>query len=187
MINWLVVATIAAPIMAVFLGVWVNRRFESRPILLSHFGHVSGMTLNRPEGPVTVNTHSVVIRNAGRRPATNVKLAHYCLSEFNIWPLVQYSVEALPQGGSEIIIPVISPGEQLTISYLYFGPTTVEDINAGVKCDQGIAKPIPMLLQRQYPNWWNVLVAAIFLVGLVAVIYLLYELVTVWAASATHS
>ena len=49
----------------------------------------------------------------------------------------------------------------MTISYLYFGPTTVSDINAGVKCDQGIATPIPMLLQRQYPKWWNLLVGAI--------------------------
>ena len=179
MIDWLVVATIAAPLVAAFLGAWVNRRLESRPILLSHFGHVSGLTLERPEGPVTVNTHSVVIRNAGRWPATNVKVAHYVLPDFNVWPLIRYDVEDLPQRGKEIVIPVLAPGEQLTISYLYFGPTTVQNINAGVKCDQGIAKPIPMLLQRQYPKWWTVLAAAIFLAGIIAVVYLFYELAQV--------
>ena len=180
MVNWQAVATIAAPIIAAFLGAWVNRRFESRPILLSHFGHVSSVTLDRPEGPVIVNTHSVVIRNAGRQPATNVKLSHYFLPDFNVWPSVGYSVEDLPQGdGREIVIPLLSSGEQLTISCLYFGPTTVRNINAGVRCDQGLAKPIPMLLQREYPTWLNVLAAAIFLIGVLATVYMLYELVQV--------
>ena len=73
----------------------------------------------------------------------------------------------------------LAPGEQLTISYLYLGPTTVQNINAGVKYDQGIAKPTPMLLQRQYPKWWTVLAAAIFLAGIIAVVYLFYELAQV--------
>ena len=179
MVNWLVVATIAAPIIAVFFSVWATRRFESRPILLAHFGHVSGTTVARAEGPVAINHHSVVIRNTGRRRATEVRLTHHVLPDFNIWPSVQYSIEDLPQGGKDIVIPVLTPGEQLTISYLYFGPTTVNDINAGVKCDQGIATPIPMLLQRQYPKLRNLLVRAIFLVGIVAIIYLAYEAVTV--------
>ena len=175
MVNWLEVATIAAPIIVVFLGVWATRRFENRPILLSHFGHVSGITIAGPEGPIAINHHSVVIRNTGRRPATYVRLTHHLLPDFNVWPSVQYSIEDLPQGGKDIVIPVLTPGEQLTISYLYFGPTTVSDINAGVKCDQGIATPIPMLLQRQYPKWWNLLVGAIFLVGLIGSVYLIYE------------
>ena len=179
MVNWLEVATIATPIFAAILSVWATRRFERRPILLAHFGHVSGTTVARDEGPVTINHHSVVIRNTGRRRATNVRLTHHVLPDFNIWPSVQYSIEDLPQGGKDIVIPVLTPGEQLNISYIYFGPTTVNDINAGVKCDQGIATPIPMLLQRQYPKWLNLLVRAIFLVGIVASVYLLYEVFTV--------
>ena len=84
MVNWLEVATIAAPIIAAFLGVWATRRFENRPILLSHFGHVSGITLAWPEGPIAINHHSVVIRNTGRRPATYVRLTHHLLPDFNV-------------------------------------------------------------------------------------------------------
>lgn len=32
------------------------------------------------------NTHSVILRNAGRRPATNVRLSHYSLPDFSVWP-----------------------------------------------------------------------------------------------------
>ena len=45
-IDWRAVATIAAPIIALFLGVWVNRRFESRSVLISYFGHVAAFVTN---------------------------------------------------------------------------------------------------------------------------------------------
>ena len=31
------------------------------------------------------NTHSVILRNAGRRPVTNVRLSHYFLPDFSGW------------------------------------------------------------------------------------------------------
>lgn len=177
-INWGAVATIAAPIITLFVGVWVNRRFESRPILISYFGHVSAFQLAPPGGQlVQVNTHSVVLRNAGRRSATNVRLRHTVLPDFNIWPALAYHVEELPPpGGREIVIPTLVPGEEITVSYLYFPPLTVAQINAGIKCDQGFAQPIPVLLQRRYPRWFNATVAALMLLGLVSALYLLYEM-----------
>ena len=38
MVDWQVFATVAVPILTLFLGAWVNRRFESRPVLLFHWG-----------------------------------------------------------------------------------------------------------------------------------------------------
>ena len=67
-------------------------------------------------------THSVVLRNSGRRPATNVRLAHPYLPDFNVFPSVGYRVENLPGGGREIVMPTLVPNEQVTISYLYFPP-----------------------------------------------------------------
>ena len=56
-IDWNAVATVAAPIIALFVGVWVNRRFESRPILISYFSHVSAFRHVPEEGaPLQVNT-----------------------------------------------------------------------------------------------------------------------------------
>jgi len=174
-IDWNVVATVASPILALFVGVWVNRRFEDRPILISYFSHVSAFRYTSTSGePVQVNTHSVVLRNTGRQGATNVRLHHATLPNFNIWPVVVYTVETLPDGSQDIVIPTLIPGEEVTVSYLYFPPLVAPQINAGIKCDQGFANQISVLLQRQYPRWFNCAVIALFFVGVVTVCYLTY-------------
>lgn len=175
-IDWTVVSCIAAPVVALFAGIWINRWFGNRAKLISYFGHVSTHRIDQPNAPVlVVNTHAVVLRNIGRQAATNVRLSHHVLPDFNIWPPIQYHVQALASGGSEIVIPSLVPNEQITISYLYFGPQTVSQINAGIKCDQGFAQPIPVILQRQYPSWFNKLVVALFLVGAVSILYVTYD------------
>ena len=175
MVDWGVVASIVAPIIALFVGVWVNRKFESRPNLISYYSDISAFTHTPEEGnPFNINTHSVVLRNAGKKSATNVRIRHSVLPDFNIWPQVQYEVEELPGGGAEIVIPNLVPGEEVTISYLYFPPVTAAEINAGIKSDEGFAQAIPVLLQQQYPTWFNVSAALLMLVGAVAVLYMIY-------------
>jgi hypothetical protein len=174
-IDWTVVSNIAEPVVLLFVGGWVTRLFESRPLLISYFSHVSAFRHTPPGGqPMQVHTHSVVLRNAGRQSATNVRLHHANLPEFNIWPTVVHNIETLPDGSQDIVIPALVPGEEITISYLYFPPLVVGQINAGVKCDQGLANQITVLLQRQFPPWFNRTVMALFLVGLVTVCYLIY-------------
>lgn len=121
-----------------------------------------------------MHTHSVVLRNAGRRSATNVRLHHFVLPDFNIWPQLQHNVETLPDGSQDIVIPTLVPGEEITISYLYFPPVTVAQVNAGIKSDQGFAQAIPVLLQRQYSRWFNLTAASLMLVGHVCIVYVLY-------------
>ena len=96
------------------------------------------------------------------------------LPDFNIWPDVVHHVDTLPNGTRDIVIPTLVPGEQITISYLYFAPITVSQVNAGIKCDQGFARQIAVLLQRQYPRWLNFIASVLMIAGLVAIIYLLY-------------
>jgi len=174
-IDWNAVATIAAPVIALFVGVWVNRRFESRPVLISYFSHVSAFR-HTPSGgvPLQVNTHSVVLRNTGHQRATNIRLHHATLPDFNIWPIVVHSVETLSDGSQDIVIPNLVPGEEITVSYLYFPPLVAGQINAGIKCDQGFANEITVLLQRQHPHWFNRIVVMLLLVGVVTVCYLMY-------------
>lgn len=174
-VDWNVVATLASPVIALFVGVWVNRLFESRPALISYFGHVSAFRHTPPGGqPLQVHTHSVVLRNAGRKSATNVRLHHTNLPDFNIWPSVIYNIDTLPDGSKDIVIPTLVPGEEITVSYLYFPPVIAAQVNAGVKCDQGIANQITVLLQRQFPRWFNRTVIALLLVGIVTVLYIVY-------------
>ena len=68
-IAWNVVAIIAAPLIALFVGAVLNRAIESRPRLVTYLGHVSAHRLKREDNtPYDIFTHSVVLRNSGRRP-----------------------------------------------------------------------------------------------------------------------
>lgn len=182
MVDWQLFATISAPLLALFVGVWLNRRIEKRPVLMTHWGHVSSFRQQLPDGTSNfVNTHSVVVVNQGKRSATNVRLSHTILPDFNIWPAVPYRQEQVPNSGSDIVIPTMVPGEQIMISYLYFPPVTYEQINSGVKHDEGFATAIPVLLQRQYPRWFYNSSAILVLVGLSALVYALFEVIS-WLA-----
>lgn len=183
MVDWQILATIAAPIIALIVGVWIARRFESRPKLLTHWGHVSSFNYTREDGTIaTVNTHSVVLRNVGRRAATNVRMSHHYLPSFKVWPAVQYRVEDVPNSGQDIVVPILIPNQNLTVSYLYFPPITYAQVNSGVKCDQGFAIEIPVLLQRQYPSWVLYLTGILMIVGASTLAYGLFELAQLVAA-----
>ena len=177
MVDLQVFATVAVPILTLFLGVWVNRRFEKRPVLLSHWGHVSSFNYQKGGGITgIVNTHSVVIKNAGRRAATNVRLSHSVLPDFNIWPAVEYELRKVPNSGDDIVIPTLVPNQQIMISYLYFPPVTYANVNAGVMSDEGLATQIPVLLQRQYPRSYTAVAGVLVIVGMIAVMYGVVEL-----------
>ena len=60
------------------------------------------------------------------------------LPDFTIWPEIQHHVEDLPGSGREIVIPTLVPGEQITVSYLYFAPVTFDQINAGIRSRKGL-------------------------------------------------
>jgi hypothetical protein len=166
------VVQIAVPMATLFLGAWINRWFEKRPALTSYFGHVSAFKYTLDDGrKVDIYTHSVVLRNAGRKSANNVRLKHTTLPDFQIVPPVVHSMVDLADGAKEILIPTMVPSEQLTISYLYFPPLTYANVNAGIKSDEGFATQIPVLLQRQYPKWMSRLSVVLVLLGLGAVVY----------------
>ena len=130
----------------------------------------------------------MILRNTGRQNATNVRVHHAILTDFNIWPQLVYHVEVLQDGSKDIVIPNLVPGEQITISYLYFPPVTFDQINAGIKCDRGFAHQIPVLLQRQYPRWVNRTAAILMLIGIITSLYIGYQLVqrALWWYLSSH-
>jgi len=175
-IDWKVVGGAAWSVALLVIGGWLNRLYEKRAKLISYFGHVSSFQTTPPGGvSVQVNAHSVVLFNAGRKSATNVRLRHAFLPDFVIFPDVQHRIETLPSGQREIVIPALVPKEQITISYLYFPPVTFTQVNAGIRCDEGFAHQIPVLLQRQYPKWFNWLAGLLMLIGVLTLLYLAYH------------
>lgn len=164
-----VVAKIVAPLITLILGVIIKRYTEARARLVSFIGHVSSFTL-QDEKHTVVHTHSIVVRNAGRKAAHNVRVAHAILPpNITIYPTIQYTIQRNPEGASEIVIPVLVPKEQVTISCLYFPPLTWDKVNASTKSDEGFAKilnVIPMPQPRKAIIWivWGlVFVGASFL------------------------
>jgi hypothetical protein len=179
-INWELVATLAQPMIGFFLGVAGNRYIESRPALVTYFNHVSGIPIDISGNLVSVNTHSVVIRNSSRKPATNVRIHHRILPEHSICPGINHGVETLPDGSKDIVIPMLVPGEQITVSYLYFNPLTIDQVNAGIKSDQGFAQQVPVLLQRQFPVWVKRLRQIFVFLGMLVALYSGWYVISRW-------
>ena len=93
-----------------------------------------------------------------------------------------YHVSELPGGGREILFPSLVPGEQVTVSYLYFPPVIWDQVNRSVKSDEGLAKVIQVIPMKQYPQWLNRLMAVLFFAGAISVLYVLVVLVR-WLVS----
>ena len=173
-IDWQVITNIAMPIIALFVGAGIDRVLERRARVVSYLGHVSGIRLTRDEGPIVVNTHSVVLRNAGRKTATNVRLGHQVLPDFQLFPDIEYSVRELPGGQKEIVIPSLIPKKEVTVTYLYFPPLTWDQINTHLETDDGPIKVIRVLPTIQLPRWLQVVLWGLIIYGAIALIY------TVW-------
>ena len=178
-VEWSTYAAIAVPIFTLFAGVFLNRVTERRPRVVTYLGHISAHRVPQKDGTfVDVFTHSVVLKNSGRLPARNVRISHANLPNFNVFPQVNLTTENLPDGGSDIVIPTLVPGQQITISYLYFPPTTWQDINVSVRSDEGFAKVLNVLPMVQYPKWFNAIAAGFMLIGLSTLLYLIVISVT---------
>ena len=172
-IDWMLAATAAGPVVGAAAGVGLARAAEHRAKLITYYGHVSAFEVSGPNGPITINTHEMVIRNNGNKPAHNLRLGHHFLpKDFRIHPSVEHRIVEVGGNAREIVLPVLSPREQVTVSYLYSPPVYWNNINSYVKSDEGMAEVVQVLLQRQYPKWFQLFAVAFFLLGLVTGVYL---------------
>src|SRR5262249_37880294 len=171
-IDWMLVATVAAPTIALFVGAFLDRLIQQRPRLISYLGHTASFKV-RGDKSFSVYTHSIVIRNSGRKPARNVRVGHHFLPpNYEIYPRIPYEVKPVADSGHELLIPVLVPNEQVTISYLYEQPLTVDNIHSYTKYDDGYAKIIRVLPAKQFPRWVNVTVGGFMILGVIAFLYL---------------
>ena len=180
-IDWKVFLQIASSIIAVCVGAIVNKYLSKRERLIAYYGYIASYAIDSVVGgsEVTqIHTHSVVIRNNGNKTATNVRISHNVLSNIKIFPETNFEITDLPSGGKELIIPRITPKKEYTISYLYFPPITYNDIIiSAIESDAGSAKIINVRLQQIYPQWFNILCIFAIILGLIAFIYIVYEII----------
>lgn len=170
-------------ILLLFVGALIARKFEKRPKLISYYGHVSAFKHTTTQGnTIDVFSHSVILRNSGNLTATNVRMNHRSLPDFTIYPSVNHRTDTLPDGSVDIVIPNMVPKEQITISYLYFPPLTYDITNSGIKCDQGFAKQIKVLLQQEISGKTKYFILSVFILGLSTLFYLSFNLIK-WIGS----
>jgi hypothetical protein len=170
-IDWTLTARWLAPIVALVLGAALNRYLERRPKLIVYLAHSSAVSIRPPEGePFYVHTHSIVVRNAGSQPAVNVRLGHHVLPSFSVFPNVNYQVSDLPEKGKEILFSTLVPGEQLTVTYLYYPPLLWSGVHSYTKSDAGFAREIKVLPTPQPPRWLRIIAWALIGMGLLTLL-----------------
>jgi hypothetical protein len=182
-VNWDLLVKVAVPIITLFLGVIINRLLENKEKLVAHLGHAASHRLdNKDDKPqVTVNTHSVILRNNGSKSARNIRLGHNQLPNLNVFPDIDYEVKDLPGGGKEIVFPVLTPKKEVTISYLYYEPVRWQNINTHIESDEGPAKVVSVLLQVQPKPVVLKVVTFLMLMGAISSAYVLIELIKWYA------
>ncbi len=175
-INWIIVATIVGPVLGVIVGIAIEKWLDRKPKVIGYIGHASVFTLKDQQKTV-VHTHSFIVRNASKKPATNIKIGHYTLPEdFTIFPPIDHQIVELDGGVKEIQIPKLIPDEQVTISYLYFPPLVWDQISAYNKHDDGYFKIINVIPAPMYPKWAQKLIQVILGVGVLTILYFTIEL-----------
>src|SRR5467141_3019968 len=98
-IDWRLLGGIAKPIVLLVAGGSISRWMERRPRLITYYGHVSAHEVKgneKGQTPLMIFTHDVIVRNVGRKAATNVKMGHRTLPNFNVYPDVSHTVVDLP-------------------------------------------------------------------------------------------
>lgn len=184
--DWSLVIEISKPVISAGVGLFIGRAIERRAKLVTFYGHVSSFNL-QGQNPMVVNTHALIVRNTGRLSCNNVRVSHnVVVPNVTIYPNISHTRNTLSGGGEEILFPVLVPGEQVTISYLYFPPLTWNLINSSVRSDEGLAKVLNVLPTPQLPAWAQRTFIGLFFLGLIAGIYLLAE-VGLWLTGKLSS
>jgi hypothetical protein len=161
-----------SPIITLVIGTIIKYYTEEKSKLITYVSHISSFTLN-DEQKTKVFAHSIIVRNNGRKTAKNIRICHKTFPEnIQVFPPVQYSIEKANQEGAyEIVMPTIVPKEQVTISYLYFPPTTWDQINSYTKSDDGLAKVLNIVPMRK-PN--RLVISILLLLTFIGASYLTY-------------
>ena len=169
-------AMITASFITVFITFILNKYLYNRSRLVTYLSHASAHKIKDPQG--IINTHAKVIRNAGRIAAKNVRVGHNKFTELiscTVYPPIEYETKEI-EGGIELFFPILIPGEQITISYLYFPPVTIGNFNTYIKSDEGFAKILNIIPSPKLPSWLEKILYILLFIGSLVVTYLLVRL-----------
>lgn len=172
------VAKLSAPIFTALVSLIVKKYLEERPRLIIYLIHASAIPLHDDQGSM-VNTHSIVVRNSGKKTAKNVRIGHQNLPDsYQIFPPLTHEVIRGDDNTAEILIPTIVPDEQVNVSYLYFPPMTWNQINSYCKSDEMSAKGINVVINEQANKFYVFVLWLILFIGGSTIVYWLF--INIW-------
>lgn len=174
-----VLGKIAAPILTGVVGVLVKRYIEIKPKLITWLIHAAAIPL-KDDNDTIVNTHSIVVRNGGKRTAHNIRVGHNFLPAFQINPKLYHQVIYTSSGSAEILVPTLVPGEQIQISYVYFPPETWDNIHSYCKSDEMSAKYIDVIPVVRLAKFHLLVVWMLMFAGLSTLFYWCLYWLWVW-------
>lgn len=165
-----------------FIVGYILHKIQTREAELVYYtSHSQWVTLPPPPNGVAVGpigTFALFLWNPGKAPARDVHVGHFSfLPGNNVYPDIPREVIQTPGGGWAIRFPVIPPKTVISISYLYFGVLTVEQIISYVGWEGGTAKKLNVILQRVWPKWWYTIGWAMWLAGLWVVVNAIVSLI----------
>jgi hypothetical protein len=175
-----IIAKLLAPILTAIVGIIAKRYFEARPKLITYLVHASAIPLG-DEKKTNVNSHSIVVRNSGKRTAHNVRIGHNLLPAFQIYPQLAHEVVKGPDDSAEIVIPTLVPGEQINISYLYFPPVVWSQVHSYCKSDEMAAKYINVTPTAQLNRLQLAVIWGLLFIGASTLVYWAIYWLWVWA------
>lgn len=175
------IAKLLSPLIVALIGVIAKRYFEAQPKLITYLINASAIPVHVTvpgKQTIQVHTHSIVVRNTGKKTAHNVRIGHsYLPPSYQIFPPVTHEVVNAPNNAAEIVVPTLVPNEQVSISYLYFPPVTWHQINSYAKSDECMAKAIPVIPSPQPKKVLLYLIFLLVFVGASVLLYWLFSLV----------
>ncbi len=124
--------------------------------------------------PLNIRSSQIMVQNLGRLPAEDVEIVSEATGEpagYNVMPAIDFSVGTTSSGRWLVKIPYIAPKEVVTLQIL--NGANIEQ----VRCKEGVAKIVPVVHQRVYPAWANLIAGALMIVGVFSIIYWLALLI----------
>ena len=158
---------------AIFVSYWLQGR--ARLIVFSPNSSFFRLNSSEEGGhPLHITSGQVVLQNQGRQPAEEVEIIAGQgppPAGYNIVPQVGHTTHIDPTGRWTVVLPFIAPKEVVTIQILNGPPID------NIRSKNCAPKYVPVMYQRVYPQWFNVLTATLFIIGMFSVTYWILKFV----------
>lgn len=120
----------------------------------------------------TIKTASIVVTNLGKKTANNVEVVFNWKPPFiNIWPNRDFGEKELADHRYIVTFQSLSPGESVGFEILSINEELPQIVNT--RCDEGVAKEVPLQSQRVFKKWQQQIFALLMLAGMSATAYVL--------------